>query len=98
MKGPAYIIITRSDGKQKLYRTERYLLMKRLTFIGAIVAALVVMLLFCGMAIAEDGPIMPLQVMMFICFGLFMLGAFICSYVSFKEPYEKQKKNIRRRK
>ena len=61
MNRPAYIVVIHRDGKQKAYRTERYLLIKRLKFIGALVSATAVMLLLCGAAVAEDCPIMPLH-------------------------------------
>lgn len=87
-KESAYIIETKSNGKRKIYRTERFLLVKRLKFAGAMIAAVAVMLLFCGMALAEDGSIMPFQVVFFAGFGLMVLISLIYSYVSYKEPWE----------
>lgn len=92
-KENAYIIITHSNGKRKVYRTEKYLLIKRLKFAGAIASAIAVMLLFCGMAVVENRPVMPLQLVFFLGFGLTVLISFICSYVSYKEPCEKQGEN-----
>lgn len=100
MKFTSYTIVTHSNGQRRVYRTERCLLIKRLKFIGSIVAAIAVMLLFCGMAITEDRPVMPLQVVFFAGFGLTVLISLICSYMSYKEPWEKQggnkKSNFRR--
>lgn len=90
MKTTSYIIITHSNGKRKVYQTEKYLLKKRLTSIGAIIAAIVVMLLFCGMAAVEDSPIMPFQIVFFVGLGLLVLISLIYSYVSYKDPWEKQ--------
>lgn len=90
MNRPTYTVITHRDGKQKAYHTERLLLIKRLKFFGALVSAIAVMLLFCGAALAEDGPIMPFQVVFFAGFGLMVLISLIYSYVSYKEPWEKQ--------
>lgn len=93
MKQGSYIIVTHSNGKRKVYRTERFLLIKRLKFFGALVSAAAVMLLFCGAAVAEDCPIMPLQVVFFAGFGLMVLISLIYSYVSYKEPWEKRGEN-----
>ncbi len=90
MNQGSYIIVTHSNGKRKIYRTERYLLIKRLKFIGALVSAAAVMLLFCGMALAENSSIMPFQVVFFAGFGLMVLISLIYSYVSYKEPWEKR--------
>lgn len=90
MNRPAYIVVIHRDGKQKAYRTERYLLIKRLKFIGALVSATAVMLLLCGAAVAEDCPIMPLQVVLMLAFGLAVVISLIYSYVSYKEPWEKR--------
>ena len=93
MNRPTYTVITHSSGKRKIYHTEKYLLIKRLKFIGALVSAAAVMLLFCGMALAENSPIMPLQVVFFAGFGLMVLISLIYSYVSYKEPWEKRGEN-----
>lgn len=93
MNRPTYTVITHSNGKRKIYHTEKYLLIKRLKFIGALVSAVAVMLLFCGMALAENGPIMPFQVVFFAGFGLMVLISLIYSYVSYKEPWEKRGEN-----
>ena len=53
----------------------------------ALVSATAVMLLLCGAAVAEDCPIMPLQVVLMLAFGLTVV---IYSYVSYKEPWEKR--------
>ena len=89
-KESVYIIETKSNGERKIYRAERFILVKRLKFAGAMIAAVAVMLLFCGMALVEDGPIMPFQVVLFAGFGLMVLISLIYSYVSYKEPWEKQ--------
>lgn len=93
MNRPTYTVITHSNGKWKIYHTEKYLLIKRLKFIGVLVSAVAVMLLFCGMALAENSPIMPLQVVFFAGFGLMVLISLIYSYVSYKEPWEKRGEN-----
>lgn len=93
MKSTSYIIITHSNGKRRVYRTEKYLLIKRLKFVGAIVAAIAVMLLFCGMAVVDDCPIMPLQLVFFLSFGLAVLILLISLYVSCEGSCEKQGEN-----
>ena len=55
MNRPTYTVIIHKNGKRKAYHTEKYLLIKRLKFIGALVSAAAVMLLFCGMAIRSLG-------------------------------------------
>lgn len=90
MKSTPYIIIISSNGKRRIYRTEKYLLIRRLKFAGAIVAAIAVMLLMCGMAVYDDSPVMPLQLVVMLGIGLFVLIALIYSYVSDKESCEKQ--------
>lgn len=92
-KEKAYIIITHSNGKRKIYRTETYLLLRRLKFIGAIAAAIAVTLLLCGMTMADDRPTVPLQVVALLGLGLLMLILLICAYVSDKEPCEKRGNN-----
>ncbi len=89
MNRSTYTVIIHKNGKQKAYHTEKYLLIKRLKFIGALVSAVAIMLLFCGMALAENSSIMPLQVVFFAGFGLMVLISLIYSYVSYKEPWEK---------
>lgn len=89
-KEKAYIIITHSNGKRRIYRTEKYLLIKRLKFAGTIVTAIAVMLLFCGMAVVDDSTVMPLQLVVMLGMGLFILIALVYSYVSDKEICEKQ--------
>lgn len=91
-KEKSYIIITHSNGKRRVYSTEKYLLIRRLKFAGAIIAAIAVMLLMCGMAVVEDHPVMPLQLVFFLGVGLAVLISLIYSYVSYKEPCEKQNK------
>ncbi len=98
MKSASYIIITHSNGKRKVYRMEKYLFIKRLKLAGAIVATIAVMLMLCGMAVVEDCPIMPLQVVLMLGFGLFVLISFIYSYVSYKEPCEKRGNEGRRKR
>lgn len=93
MKSTSYIIVTRSNGKRKVYRTEAYMLIRRLKFAGAIIAAFAVMFLFCGMAVIEDKAAMPVQMIFFVGMGLFVLISLIYSYVSDKEPWENQGKN-----
>ena len=93
MNRPTYTVIIHKSGKRKAYHTEKYLLIKRLKFIGALVSAAAVMLLFCGMALAENSSIMPFQVVFFAGFGLMVLISLIYSYVSYKEPWEKRGEN-----
>lgn len=82
MKEKAFVIVIHSNGKSKIYRTERYLLIRRLKFAGAIIAAIAVMLLLCGMTVADDGPAVPYQLVVLLGIGLFALIALIYSYIS----------------
>lgn len=96
-----YTIVIRSNGKRRVYRTEAYMLIRRLKFAGAIIAAIAVMLLMCGMAAIEGKAVMPVQMIFFAGVGLFTLISLICSFVSYKEPWENQgnnKKSTFRRK
>lgn len=90
MKSTSYTIITHSNGKRRIYRTETYLLLRRLKFIGSIIAAIAVMLLMCGMAVYKDSPIMPFQLVVLAEIGLIVLIALVYLYVSDKGACEKQ--------
>lgn len=80
----SYIIVTHRNGKRKIYPTERYLLIRRLKFAGTVLAAIAVMLLFCGMAVTDGKEAMPLQLVFYVGVGLTVLISLICSYVSGK--------------
>lgn len=91
MQSKMYIAVTR-NGKTKVYTTEKYMLLRRLKFIGAIVTAIAVMLLMCGMSLADGSPTVPLQIVALLGMGLLFLILLICAYVSDGEPQEKQEK------
>ena len=93
MKTTSYIIITRRSGKRKVYRTEKYLLLRRIKLVGAIVAAIVTTLLFCGMTITEKYLLMPVQIMFFSAFGVLALVFIIYSYIDSIEPQKSKTKN-----
>lgn len=87
MKQTVYTIVTRK-GKTKVYRTETYLLLRRLKFIGTILAAIAVTLLMCGMSLADGSPTMPLEVVALLGMGILALALFICGYVSDSKKQE----------
>ena len=92
MQSKMYMVVTRK-GKTKIYTTDKYLLLRRLKFVGAIAAAIAVTLLLCGMTMADDCSTTPLQVVALLGLGLLMLILLICAYVSDKEPCEKRGNN-----
>ncbi|MDE6579936.1 MAG: hypothetical protein K2K41_05335 [Ruminiclostridium sp.] len=91
MKETLYTVVHYSNGKRKVYTTDKYLLLRRLKFIGAIAEAIAVTLLLCGMTMADD-CLVPLQVVALLKMGLLLLILLICAYVSDSEPHEKQEK------
>ena len=91
MKETLYTIVTHSNGKRKVYRTETYLLLRRLKFIGTILAAIAVTLLMCGMSLNDSSPTMPLEVVGLVGMGILLLILLICAYVSDGEKHEKGK-------
>ncbi|MDE6725708.1 MAG: hypothetical protein K2J79_08900 [Ruminiclostridium sp.] len=93
MKETLYTVVHYSNGKRKIYRTETYLLLRRLKFISAIAGAITVSLLLCGMTMVDDCPTMPLQIVALLGLGIIVLILLICAYVSDKEPCEKQEKS-----
>lgn len=84
MKSTSYIIVTHSDGRRKVYRAERYSLLRKLKFAGALISAIAVMLMFCGIAATEGRPEAPLQIYLILGLGIMTLIMFICAYISDK--------------
>ncbi len=73
-----YILVTHSNGKQKLYSVKKYRLLTAVKIAGALLGALLTMLLMCGMVIMDQHPLMALQLVFIV--GLFselLIGAFI---------------------
>lgn len=91
MKQTVYTIVTQ-NGKTKVYTTEKYLLLRRLKFIGTILAAVAVTLLMCGMSLNDSSPTMPLEVVFLVGMGIFAVALLICSYISDSGREEKQDK------
>ena len=98
MKSTSYIIVTHRNGKRKVYRTGKYLILRRIKLVGAIAAAILTVLLFCGMAVIENHPLMPVQIMFFSELGLSTLILIICLYIGNREPQKKQNKKSKGKK
>ncbi|MDE7281515.1 MAG: hypothetical protein K2N36_07225 [Ruminiclostridium sp.] len=92
MQTESYIIVTHSNGKRKVYRTETYLLLRRLKFVGTILTAIAVTMLLCGATLADGSPTMPLEIVALLGIGLLVIILLICSYIKDSERQEKQDK------
>lgn len=73
-----YTIVIHSNGKRRVYRTEAYMLIRRLKFAGAIIAAIAVMLLMCGMVAVGDHPAKVFQLTIILGIGVFVVAGLIC--------------------
>ncbi len=65
-----YIIITRRNGKQKVYTAEKYKWMRRIKTAAVIVFSLAVLILMCGAVIIDDHPLRPFQLVMLVGLGV----------------------------
>lgn len=75
MKFENYIIITRPDGKCKVYTAERYRLIRGLKSTGMILAAVLAAILFCGAAVTSEHPAKVVQ-------AVFLFGASAFAIIS----------------
>lgn len=75
-----YYIVTRRNGKQKLYTQAKYRLLTAVKVTGTLLGAVLIMLVLCGMVISDNSPLVDIQI-------IFIIGVFaeiaICTVFNF---------------
>ena len=77
MKTQSYILITRPNGKRKVYTAERYRLLRILKSAALILSALLAAVLFCGAAVTSEHTVKWLQAVLLFGISAFILAAAI---------------------
>lgn len=75
-----YYIVTRRNGKQKLYTQAKYRLLTAVKVTGTLLGVVLIMLMLCGMVIADNNPFVGVQITFIV--GIFAEVA-ICTVFNF---------------
>lgn len=78
MKNKLYIIVSYRNGKRRVFKVERYRLLRGLKLGLTIAAAIGVMLLMCGMVAVGDHPAKVFQLTVMLGIGIFVVSGLIC--------------------